>query len=65
MHDLGRREAVEVRAAGGTVSAHVLGVNQFAPIQVGELLGQADGIEGVASRAKDGAELRGIFSEAF
>ena len=65
MHDLSRREAVEVRAAGGAVGAHVLGVNQFAPIQVGKLLDQADGVEGVASRAKDGAELRRVFPEAF
>ena len=65
MHDLGRWEAVEARAAGGAVGTHVLGVDQFAQLHVGQLLGQADGIEGVAGGAKDGAELRGAFSEAF
>jgi hypothetical protein len=29
MHDLGRRETVEVGAAGGGVGAHVLSVDQF------------------------------------
>ena len=65
MYDLGRREAVEERAAGGAVGTHVLGVDQVAQIHVGELLGQADGVEGVAGGAKDGAELRGAFPEAF
>ena len=65
MDDLGRREAVEVRAARGAVGAHVLGVNQFASIHVGKLFDQTDGVERVASGAKDGAELRGVFPKAF
>ena len=65
MHDLGRREAIEARAAGGTVGAHILSVDQFAQLHVGQLLGQTDGVEGVAGGAKDGAELRGAFPEAF
>src|SRR5262249_12680309 len=65
MHDLGRREVVEARAAGGAVGPHVLGVHEFAKIHIGQLLGQTDGVEGVAGGAKDGAELRGAFPEAF
>jgi hypothetical protein len=65
MHDLGRQEAVEARAAGGAVGSHVLGVDQFAKIHIGQLLGQTDGVEGVAGGAKDEAELRGAFPEAF
>ena len=65
MHDLGRREAVEECAAGGAVGAHVLGVDQFAQIHVGQLLGQADSVEGIARRAEDRTELRGAFLEAF
>src|SRR5262245_47865780 len=65
MRDLGRREAVEACAAGGAVGAHIFGVDEFAQIHIGQLLGQADGVEGVAGGAKDGAELRGTFPEAF
>src|SRR5262249_34866497 len=35
MHDLGRREAVEARAAGGAVGSHVLGVHEFAKLHIG------------------------------
>ena len=65
MHDLGRREAVEGRAAGGGIGADVFGVDQIAHLQVRELLGQADGIEGVARGAEDGADLSGTFLETF
>ena len=65
MHDLRRREAVEERAAGGGVGADVLGVDQFAQVHIGQLLGQADGVEGVARGAEDGTELCGAFPEAF
>jgi len=63
MHDLGRREAVEERAAGGGIGSYVFGVDQFAHLHVRKLLGQADGIEGVARGAKDGANLNGTFLE--
>ena len=53
MHDPGRREAVEVRAAGGGIGAYVLGVDQIANLQIRKLFGQADGIEGIACRAED------------
>ena len=65
MHDLGRREAVEGRAADGAIGAHVFGVDEVADLQVRELLGEADGIEGVAGRAEDRADLRGAFLETF
>jgi len=39
MYDLGRREAMEARAAGGAAGAHVLGVDELAQVHVGELLG--------------------------
>ena len=61
----GRREAVEVRAAGGGIGAYVFGVDQFANLHVRELLGQADGIERVARGAEDGADLSGTFLETF
>jgi hypothetical protein len=64
VHNPGRREAVEGRATGSAISAHVLGVDQLADLQIRELLGQADGIEGVASGAKDGTDLRGTLLEA-
>jgi hypothetical protein len=48
MHDLGRREAVEERAAGSAIGAHVFGVDEFAELHVRQLLGQADSVEGVA-----------------
>jgi hypothetical protein len=47
MHDLGRWEAVEGRAVGGALGAHISD-----DLQVRELLGQADGIERVAGGAK-------------
>src|SRR4029453_5489144 len=65
MNDLGRRKSVEERAAGSAIGAHVFGVDEFAEMHVGQLLGQADSVEGVAGGAKDGAELRGAFFEAF
>jgi hypothetical protein len=64
MKDLRWREAVEERTAGGGVGAHVLGVDQFAQFQVGQLFGQTDGVEGVARGTEDRAKLRGTFFEA-
>jgi hypothetical protein len=43
----------------------VFRVDEFAHFHVRELLGQADGIEGIARGAEYGADLRGAFSEAF
>jgi hypothetical protein len=63
MQDRGRREAVEVRAAGGRISADVFGVDEFADFHVRELLSQADRIEGFARGAEDGADLSGTFLE--
>src|SRR5271157_3862578 len=40
MHDFGRREAVEERAAGGGIGSYVFGVDQFAHLHVRELLGR-------------------------
>ena len=63
MHNLGRRETIERRAAGGGIGADVFGVEQIAHIQIRELRGQGDGIEGIARRAEDGADLSGTFLE--
>ena len=57
MNDFCRREAVEECAAGGGISAHVLCIDEFAQFHVGQLLGQADSVEGVARGAEDGADL--------
>src|SRR5215469_2209524 len=65
MHHLGRRKAVEIRAAGRGISAYVFGVEQIAHFQVRELLSHADGIEGVARGAEDRANLGGTLLEAF
>src|SRR5262245_66102117 len=55
--DFRRREAVEERAAGGGISAHVVCIDELAQFHVGQLLGQTDGVEGVARRTEDGADL--------
>lgn len=34
VHDFGRREAIEVRAAGGGIGAYVFGVDKFADFHV-------------------------------
>ena len=52
-----RREAVEVGRGGVAVGADVLAVDQVAQFQVGQFLGQRDGVQGVAGRAEDGADL--------
>ena len=62
MHDLGRREAVEGRAAGAGIGAYVFGVDQFADLHVRKLLGQTDGVEGVARGTEDRTDLAGTFS---
>src|SRR5262245_36573030 len=54
-----------MRAAGGGIGAYVLGIEQFAYLHVRELLCHADGIEGVACRAEDRANLGGTLLEAF
>src|SRR6516225_625387 len=51
MHHLRRREAVEIRAAGGGVGADVLAVDVVTQVHVRQLLGEADGVERVARRA--------------
>ena len=53
MDDFGGWEAIEGRAAGGGIGAYVFGVEQVAHFDVGKLLGQADGVEGVAGGAED------------
>ena len=63
MYDLGRREAVEGRAACGGIRADILGIYQVAHLQVGKLLGKADGIQGIARRAEHRADLKGTFLE--
>jgi hypothetical protein len=65
MHDLGRREAVEGRAAGDGIGAYVFGVDQLAHLHVRELLGKADSIESIACWAEDRADLSGTFLETF
>src|SRR6516225_9993829 len=65
MHDLSRRESVEIRAAGGGIGAYVFGVDQSADLQVRQFLGHANGIERVARGAKDGANLRESLFETF
>src|SRR5580704_17053154 len=65
MHGLGRRETVERRATGGGIGAYVFRVDQFADLHVRELLGQTDGVEGVARGTADGTDLAGTFLETF
>src|SRR5262245_19549487 len=52
-----RREAVEMGAAGGGVSADVLAEEVIPQFEVGELFGQADRVEGVAGGAEDRTNL--------
>ncbi len=65
MHHLRGREAVKVRAAGGRIRAHVLGVEQFPQFHVRQLLGQADSVQSVTGGTEDGTELGWALSEAF
>src|SRR5262245_40507524 len=65
MHNFSWRETVEERAAGGGVGTHVLRVDQFADFKVGQLLGQTDGVKGIARGTEDRANLSGAFLEAF
>ena len=64
MHNAGRWKAVEVRAACRRVSPDVLSVHEFTELHVGKLLCQADCVERVTGRTKDGANLRGTLLEA-
>ena len=59
------REAVEARRGRPCVGADVFGVNEIADFQVGQLVRQRDGVEGVAGRAEDGRDLLGAFLERF
>ena len=58
MQNLGRGEAVEPGRRGVAVGADVLAVEQVAQVQVGQVLGQGDGVQGVAGRPEDRADLR-------
>src|SRR5215471_16064514 len=62
---LRRREAVEERAAGGGISTHVVCIDELAQFHVGQLLRQADSVEGVARRTEDRADLGRPLPETF
>src|SRR5262249_36364525 len=51
-------------AAGRRVGADIGGVQQVAKVHVGQLLCEADGVECVTCRAKNGTELGGTLLEA-
>ena len=62
MHHFRRREAVEVGRGGMAVGADVFAVDQVAQFQVGQFLGQRDGVQGVAGRTEDRRDLLRIRS---
>ena len=62
MHHFRRREAVEVGRRGVAVGADVFAVDQIAQFQIGQFLGQRDGVQGVAGRAEDRGNLLSVRS---
>src|SRR5687768_10041278 len=64
MHNPGRRETIEERAAGRRVGSDVPGVNEIPELHVGQLLRETDRVESVTRWAEHGTELSRTFLEA-
>ena len=59
MNDLGGGEAVEPGGGGVAVSADGFAIKQVVQLQVRQILGEGDGVQGVAGLAEDGADSAG------
>ena len=65
MNHLGGGEAVEPGGGGVAVGANGFAINQVVQLQIGQILGQRDGVQGVAGLAEDGADFGRAALEGF
>ena len=57
MNDLGGGEAVEPGGGGVAVGPNGFAIKQVVQLQIRQILGERDGVQGVASLAEDGADF--------
>ena len=57
MNDLGGGETVEPGGGGVAVGANGLAIHQVVQLQVRQIFGERDGVQGVAGLAEDGADF--------
>src|SRR5208282_4782171 len=65
MHDPGRGEAVEPGGGGIAIGPDGFAIKQVVQLQIRQILGEGDGVQGVAGLAEDGADFGLAAPEGF